>query len=851
MQNVGKAIGQFAGVFDAFSKANEKNEAADADMSMLNFQMEMDKKEAEFGQTYQGDGKNYVDQSNTLFDGAASEFKQKHYGKYSPETQQKLDRGLLGLKVGHQRKSITKGAHFQNNHAALKMAEYSGTVTTGMLTPENLKTRGIGIVEEAANKYFKSVDTMAAAPNIKKAAKLAFVKNAAKHVQDKAPAISLLKWKEKREKEINAANDRETIEHQGHKIELVKPLKQSAADIDKPAEQRVAEAQGKWDGKDVKTGVAHAADELGVPAWWLAAVMSYETAGSMNPRQDNLGGNGYKGYIQWSPENVRRYGINFSTRNAAIRSQLGRNGSIVKYYKDRGWKKGMSLEQFYATVNAGRPHLTNRTDENNGGAPGTVAQKVRGKVFQGHVALAKKAFGGGKVASYKKEQPKQDVASMVFSEINWGAVEKRYTAEQDQAFIQSVARGETKVSPHDSGFMKKWNKSFDQILKPDTNLLKDDNARNLVISLADNKAPMPKQVFEKIRGHIESIDPSERSKGFELLNMLEGKNPAAFNKGDNAQHLSKQLGIYRTMANFKGPEGAVKDMIHMEDRLSKMSKDELKSEKGAFLKTLNDVDFGSVLEGIHGGDVFDADDAFSPIERARMMSEFRTLAVGEFEKYGNGEYAKAAAVSMLRKRYGETNVTGANTIMKYPPEMFVDPENHGWVKSHFQGVARQVMAIEGAALKAQGFKIIEPVLLSDDETERTAVAALKGAKSKEQVIMMPGVSMDREVAASPKWRIGFRVEKDGEQIVIPSDHYYLIDGLAQKNHDEVSSKLLDKRAHDELKDAGGKGARYDSPMALHNHFRWLGGWMLGDEELKTPGELVDKRKEIQDRESID
>ncbi len=132
-------------------------------------------------------------------------------------------------------------------------------------------------------------------------------------------------------------------------------------------------------------GLAEAADELGMPRWVLGTIASYETGGTFDPRKKGptTQWGQHEGLIQFGQPQQRQYGVDLSSEETALRSQLGRNGAIVNYFRQNGWTPEMgrdpemALLQAYSIVNAGGPNRFNRSDANNGGAPGTVADKVR------------------------------------------------------------------------------------------------------------------------------------------------------------------------------------------------------------------------------------------------------------------------------------------------------------------------------------------------------------------------------------------------------------------------------------------------------------------------------------------
>lgn len=156
----------------------------------------------------------------------------------------------------------------------------------------------------------------------------------------------------------------------------------------KPSRYAPTGSVGQISSKDVdldriSSGIREAAAELGVDPVDLATIVSYETAGTFNPTKRGPitpQWGQHKGLIQFGEPQAQEYGVNWEDPYG---SQLGANGAIVNYLRKNGVTPGMGLLDMYSTVNAGAPGLYNRSDANNGGAPGTVRDKVE-KQMSGH-----------------------------------------------------------------------------------------------------------------------------------------------------------------------------------------------------------------------------------------------------------------------------------------------------------------------------------------------------------------------------------------------------------------------------------------------------------------------------------
>lgn len=143
---------------------------------------------------------------------------------------------------------------------------------------------------------------------------------------------------------------------------------------------------------DIATGILQSARALGVSPVDLATAISYETAGTFDPTKagPTTQWGRHRGLIQFGEPQAEQYGVDWSN---PIGSQLGQDGAVVKYLRSTGVRPGMGLMDIYSAINAGGVGRYNASDANNGGAPGTVADKVNNQMA-GHRAKAMSLLGG-------------------------------------------------------------------------------------------------------------------------------------------------------------------------------------------------------------------------------------------------------------------------------------------------------------------------------------------------------------------------------------------------------------------------------------------------------------------------
>lgn len=143
---------------------------------------------------------------------------------------------------------------------------------------------------------------------------------------------------------------------------------------------------------DLAEAIRATAMSLGIDPLDLATAISYETAGTFDPLKfgPTTQHGRHRGLIQFGEPQARQYGVDW---NDPVGSQLGPDRAVARYLRDTGVEPGMGLMDIYSAINAGGVGRYNASDANNGGAPGTVADKVNSQMG-GHRANAERLFGG-------------------------------------------------------------------------------------------------------------------------------------------------------------------------------------------------------------------------------------------------------------------------------------------------------------------------------------------------------------------------------------------------------------------------------------------------------------------------
>lgn len=143
---------------------------------------------------------------------------------------------------------------------------------------------------------------------------------------------------------------------------------------------------------DLREAIIATSRSLGISPLDLATAISYETAGTFDPlkKGPTTQWGQHRGLIQFGEPQAKKYGVDWEN---PVASQLGEDGAVAKYLRDTGVKPGMGLLDIYSAINAGGVGRYNASDANNGGAPGTVRDKVEHQMAS-HRRNAERLLGG-------------------------------------------------------------------------------------------------------------------------------------------------------------------------------------------------------------------------------------------------------------------------------------------------------------------------------------------------------------------------------------------------------------------------------------------------------------------------
>lgn len=192
---------------------------------------------------------------------------------------------------------------------------------------------------------------------------------------------------------------------------------------------------------ELAAAIRQSAARIGADPVDLATVISYETAGTFDPWKagPTTQWGQHRGLIQWGEPQRQEYGV---YQGMPVDEQMR---AVEKYLTKAGYRPGMGLMDMYSAVNAGSVGRYGASDANNGGAPGTVADKVNNQMGphrQKAAAFLGMAPGGTGGLSYGSAQPNIAAPSAMTLADMFAPPEVAPVAEQP-LFAEPAKRRET------------------------------------------------------------------------------------------------------------------------------------------------------------------------------------------------------------------------------------------------------------------------------------------------------------------------------------------------------------------------------------------------------------------------
>lgn len=194
------------------------------------------------------------------------------------------------------------------------------------------------------------------------------------------------------------------------------------------------------------------------------------------------------------------------------------------------------------------------------------------------------------------------------------------------------------------------------------------------LEIVTNRTGMvPEAAVANLRGSMVSADPQKVEQALQVsANLVGGKFPDVFTNVKGGEDITTAANTFRHYVYDRGMTAQAATAKIIEERTPEYEqrvKARIKSED------VNDI----VKKQLKDSDIRHAFDdswipfndpklTFSPETRTRAMGDYEESFRENFAKNGDVALSKQLALDEMKKTWGTTTVSGAKTVMKYPPE---------------------------------------------------------------------------------------------------------------------------------------------------------------------------------------
>lgn len=557
--------------------------------------------------------------------------------------------------------------------------------------------------------------------------------------------------------------------------------------------------------------IRSAAKQLGVTPVELAALASYESAGTMKPSVTGGDGGRYVGIFQFGPEEQRRYGV---SPKSSFEDQVK---ALVRFAKDRGYKSGMGWKKLYTTINAGNPNASVKAADSNGTQEDHYRQIegahfAKGRAFlgvqgeggvSGEGTVVSRTVGTGEVDPRYADIPidarvqligaaerqidrrereveaaekqahdewlntfmtdlvdgnagREDIEaarkSGALKDVNeivaaLNIVEAREKETAALDFYNAATAGGGQLNPFDENAKKGAEAAFQQQVK-----VEGANPMQVAANIWQRSGVLPESGATMIRGALVSTDPNRVAAGASVAaNMLQ-RNPNAFAGVQGGDQIEKAAALYSHYVNDLGmtAQDAAARVAQQNAPEVKRRLDVNKPQLDAFRADLRKRDVGNIMSNALGGWFVIDPDFTAPEQINAAAQDYADFALDHYEKNGDPAAAEAYAVQQMKKLYGAVD----GRIMKFPPTRAYPPVggSHNYI---FEQAAADIQSVTGRKIDPKNIYLM-PIPTATAQAFRAgrpvpyAVHYIDTVGGQKVYRALPGVAFTADVAAAQK-----------------------------------------------------------------------------------------------------
>ncbi len=257
------------------------------------------------------------------------------------------------------------------------------------------------------------------------------------------------------------------------------------------------------------------------------------------------------------------------------------------------------------------------------------------------------------------------------------------TAIESARAVAAYSSGTLRVDPYSTD----GRKQVDAVGNAIETMVPEEQRQSALEGLVRQSGTVPQPVINRIRAGAESQNADDVLAALQSASRFSQVNPSALGRREGGEAVQRKVDDFDYYVNTLNldPQEAARRIAEQNDPNKVRDRKALEPAAKEFRKSLEGTNLGTLFD--ESWLPFNTPNVgFTEGQAAGIAADYMAIAEEQFfSTGGNAELAKTRAEKEMKRLYGVSDLSGAKTVMKYPPEKFWpvmpgESDPYGYVK---------------------------------------------------------------------------------------------------------------------------------------------------------------------------
>lgn len=257
------------------------------------------------------------------------------------------------------------------------------------------------------------------------------------------------------------------------------------------------------------------------------------------------------------------------------------------------------------------------------------------------------------------------------------------TAIESARAVAAYSSGTLRVDPYSTD----GRKQVDAVGNAIETMVPEEQRQSALEGLVRQSGTVPQPIINRIRAGAESQNADDVLAALQSASRFSQVNPSALGRREGGEAVQRKVDDFDYYVNTLNldPQEAARRIAEQNDPNKVRDRKALEPAAKEFRKSLEGANLGALFD--ESWLPFNTPNVgFTEGQAAGIAADYMAIAEEQFfATGGNAELAKTRAEKEMKRLYGVSDLSGAKTVMKYPPEKFWpvmpgESDPYGYVK---------------------------------------------------------------------------------------------------------------------------------------------------------------------------